>query len=148
MTIDVMSSVPKDVDFWSQLEIELRAVQQIYSRIVEAYDLTVIEWQILRELMKQDCLPASKLAKRVGRVATSFTPTIDKLQIKRLVERRSDSNDRRVVCIQLTSQGREMAPTLQSINHTIEKYMQARIRGTEAQLLQSILQRMQTSHLP
>jgi len=105
MTIDVMSSVPKDVDFWSQLEIELRAVQQIYSRIVEAYDLTVIEWQILRELMKQDCLPASKLAKRVGRVATSFTPTIDKLQIKRLVERRSDSNDRRVVCIQLTLAG-------------------------------------------
>jgi len=41
-----------------------------------------------------------------------------------------------------------MAPTLQSINHTIEKYMQARIRDTEAQLLQSVLQRMQTSHLP
>ncbi|MFZ4826022.1 MAG: MarR family winged helix-turn-helix transcriptional regulator [Phototrophicaceae bacterium] len=128
---------------WSKMDIALRAIEQTYSQIVEPTGLSVIEWHILSVLMNQDGIHASKLANMVGRAATSFTPNIDKLESKGLVERLSDPHDRRAVRIVLTTQGKAMEAQIHKINATIESHMRARITDTEAQLLQSILERLQ-----
>ena len=73
-----------------------RATTRINSnRMVHSYAL----------LYDEDGQHASELARAVGRAATSFTPNLDKLQDKALIERRPDPGDRRAVRIYLTDAG-------------------------------------------
>ncbi|MBL8153441.1 MAG: MarR family transcriptional regulator [Anaerolineae bacterium] len=91
---------------WCNLDIALRNLDQVYGQVVEPLGLTVIEWYILRALYEQDGQHASELARAVGRAATSFTPILDKLQNKSLIERKPDPADRRAVRIYLTAKAR------------------------------------------
>jgi DNA-binding MarR family transcriptional regulator len=90
---------------WCNLDIALRNLDQVFGQVVQPLGLTVIEWYILRALYEQDGQHASELARAVGRAATSFTPNLDKLQTKGLIERRADPADRRAVRIYLTEAG-------------------------------------------
>lgn len=94
-----------DGSVWCNLDIALRNVDQILRRVVRPLGLTVIEWYIMRALYEEDGQHASELARAVGRAATSFTPNLDKLQEKGLIERRPDPGDRRAVRIFLTDEG-------------------------------------------
>ncbi|MBZ0290979.1 MAG: MarR family transcriptional regulator [Anaerolineae bacterium] len=87
---------------WCNLDIALRNLDQVFGQVVQPLGLTVIEWYILRALYEQDGQHASELARAVGRAATSFTPNLDKLQDKNMIERRADPADRRAVRIYLT----------------------------------------------
>lgn len=87
---------------WCNLDIALRNLDQLFSRITQPYGLTTIEWYILRALYERDGQHASELARMVGRAATSFTPNLDKLQYKGMIERRPDPTDRRAIYIYLT----------------------------------------------
>ena len=82
------SNLPFDGSVWINLEIALRSLDKIFREVTEPLGLTVIEWYILRSLYEQDGQYANKLARAVGRAATSFTPNLDKLQDKGLIERR------------------------------------------------------------
>jgi DNA-binding MarR family transcriptional regulator len=93
---------------WCNLDIALRNLDQVYGQVVEPLGLTVIEWYILRALYEQDGQHASELARAVGRAATSFTPILDKLQNKSLIERKPDPADRRAVRIYLTAKAQSM----------------------------------------
>lgn len=92
---------------WCNLDIALRNLDQVFGQVVQPLGLTVIEWYILRALYEHDGQHASELARAVGRAATSFTPNLDKLQDKGLVERRADPADRRAVRIYLTEEARD-----------------------------------------
>ncbi len=87
---------------WCNLDIALRNVEHVYGREIRSVGLSVIELYILRALYEQDGQYASELAHKVGRAATSFTPNLDKLQQKGMIERRNDTRDRRAVRIHLT----------------------------------------------
>jgi DNA-binding MarR family transcriptional regulator len=101
---------------WCNLDIALRNLDQVFRRAIKQVDLdgdskkrlSVIEWYILRALYEEDGQHASDLANAVGRAATSFTPNLDKLQGKNLIERRPDPGDRRAVRIFLTEKGRNI----------------------------------------
>lgn len=96
-----------DGSAWCNLDIALRNMDQVFRRVVRPLGLTVIEWYILRALYERDGQHASELAHAVGRAATSFTPNLDKLQDKSLIERRPDPGDRRAVRIFLTDTAQE-----------------------------------------
>lgn len=87
---------------WCNLDIALRNMDQLYRQSMQSLGLSVIELYILRALYERDGQHASELARAVGRAATSFTPNLDKLQSKNLIERRPDPGDRRAVRIYLT----------------------------------------------
>jgi DNA-binding MarR family transcriptional regulator len=87
---------------WCNIDIALRNIDHIFRHSMQATGLSVIEMYILRALFERDGQHASELARAVGRAATSFTPNLDKLQDKGLIERRPDPGDRRAVRIYLT----------------------------------------------
>lgn len=103
--VEKSSTLRFDGSVWCNLDIALRNVDQIFRRVVRPLELTVIEWYVLRALYEEDGQHASELARAVGRAATSFTPNLDKLQKKGLIERRPDLGDRRAVRIFLTKEG-------------------------------------------
>jgi MarR family transcriptional regulator, organic hydroperoxide resistance regulator len=76
---------------------------------------------ILNELYKSDVQKASDLARLVGRAATSFTPILDQLESKFLIERRIHPSDRRAVNICLTEAGKSLREGVQQVVARTEK---------------------------
>jgi DNA-binding MarR family transcriptional regulator len=129
---------------WCNLDIALRNLDQIFGQEVEPLGLTVIEWYILRALYQQDGQHASELARAVGRAATSFTPILDKLQHKGLIERRPDPTDRRAVRIYLTEKGHGLRDGVLKSADRIDKKMQKSASNGSFKEFLAVLATLQT----
>jgi DNA-binding MarR family transcriptional regulator len=130
---------------WCNLDIALRNLDQIYGQVVEPLGLTVIEWYILRALYDQDGQHASELARAVGRAATSFTPILDKLQDKGLIERRPDPADRRAVRIYLTDKGHKTRDGVLSSAKQIDARIQKLVPNGDFKAFQTVLALLQSA---
>lgn len=70
-----------------------------------------LSWQevrVLRAVGRQECCPMSGLADAICLSLSSATGLIDRLVGKKLIKRDRSSEDRRVVQVELTEQGREL----------------------------------------
>jgi len=128
---------------WCNLDIALRNLDQVYGQIIEPLGLTVIEWYILRSLYEQDGQHASELARAVGRAATSFTPILDKLQNKDMIERRPDASDRRAVRIYLTSKGTSSRDLVMASADQVDTRIRKSVSAGDFKGFQSVLANLQ-----
>ena len=128
---------------WCNLDIALRNMDQVFNRAVQPLGLTIIEWYILRALYERDGQHASELARAVGRAATSFTPNLDKLQEKGLIERRPDPSDRRAVHIYLTRQGQGYRADVMQSADDIDNQIQNMFDEEEFDIFQNALAQLQ-----
>ncbi|MDQ7025684.1 MAG: MarR family transcriptional regulator [Anaerolineae bacterium] len=135
-----------DGSVWCNLDIALRNLDQVFRRILRQLPdkLSVIEWYILRALYEQDGQHASDLANAVGRAATSFTPNLDKLQGKDLIERRPDPGDRRAVRIFLTEKGRNVESQINEATEDIEQLVRGLFSPAEYQAFLGAVTALQT----
>lgn len=79
-------------------------------------NLNPMELHILSALLEKDGVLASRLAAKVGRAATSFTPALDKLQTLGFAYRKPDANgDRRAVNIHLTDMAKGCGDLIQQV---------------------------------
>jgi DNA-binding MarR family transcriptional regulator len=129
---------------WCNLDIALRKVDEIYKNEIKELNLAVIEWYILRELYQQDGQMASHLAKAVGRPPTSFTPILDQLEGKGLIERRMHPSDRRGVQIYLTKPGNALREQIETIAENVDKKLSQRITAKDWQSYQQVVENFQT----
>jgi DNA-binding MarR family transcriptional regulator len=132
-----------DNSVWCNLDVALRNVDQLFRQIIRPSTLTVIEWYILRALYEQDGQHASELARAVGRAATSFTPNLDKLQDKGLIERRPDESDRRAVRIYLTQSALEVREAVLESARDIDEMIREMFSEGEFRAFQSVLATLQ-----
>lgn len=129
---------------WCNLDIALRNLDQIYGQVVEPLGLTVIEWYILRALFEQDGQHASELARAVGRAATSFTPILDKLQGKDLIERRPDPADRRAVRIYLTDKAQKSRSKVEDSAKQVDAHIKKMVPNSDFKVFQTVLATLQS----
>jgi len=129
---------------WCNLDIALRNLDQLFGRVVQPLGLTIIEWYILRALYERDGQHASELARAVGRAATSFTPNLDKLQDKGLLERRPDPGDRRAVRIFLTDNAEAVRDVILDSAEYIDGQLREWFSKDEFATFQSVLATLQT----
>jgi DNA-binding MarR family transcriptional regulator len=129
---------------WCNIDIALRNLDQVFGQVVQPLGLTVIEWYILRALYQQDGQHASELARAVGRAATSFTPNLDKLQRKNLIERRADPADRRAVRIYLTAEGEKCRESVLEVAEEIDSRLAEAFSTNEFKDFQSVLVSLQS----
>lgn len=90
-------------------------------------DLELFEYDVLSALRRQGqpyALPATGLARETGLSSGAMTNRIDKLEVRGLVRRRPDKNDRRAVIVSLTPAGRR----------AIDDAVQARLDAAEDSL--------------
>jgi DNA-binding MarR family transcriptional regulator len=136
-----------DGSIWCNLDIGLRNIDQVFRRVTSPLGLTVIEWYILRALYEKDGQHASELARAVGRAATSFTPNLDRLSEKKLIERRADPRDRRAVRIYLTTEGENMKSDVEKSAKEIDKRISEQFSKEEFEDFLTVLSAMQTMDL-
>lgn len=129
---------------WCNLDIALRNMDQLYRQSVQSMGLSVIELYILRALYERDGQHASELARAVGRAATSFTPNLDKLQSKGLIERRPDPSDRRAVRIYLTKQAAEVRKEVLENTEKVDESIRNQFSSADFQAFQRVLSTLQS----
>jgi len=128
---------------WCNLDIALRNLDQLFGRTVQPLGLTIIEWYILRALYDRDGQHASELARAVGRAATSFTPNLDKLQDKGMIERRPDPSDRRAVHIYLTPEAEKCRQEILDTADKLDKYVESLFGDSDFEMFQNVLAQLQ-----
>ncbi len=129
---------------WCNLDIALRNLDQLFGRAVQPLGLTIIEWYILRALYERDGQHASELARAVGRAATSFTPNLDKLQDKGLIERRPDPADRRAVHIYLTKAAEQHREAVTKSAEQIDAHIRRMFSAEDFATFQHVLAMLQS----
>lgn len=101
------------VKIWLFLDQVYRSVTTIIEKhLAVATELNALDWAVISNLLATDRQRPTDLAKSVGRPSTSFTPTIDGLELKGYVKRVPDEGDRRAVRIVLTKEGRNLKNAL------------------------------------
>lgn len=103
------------------------AVMPRFRRIFKASGLTEPQWRVLRVLWDQNEVAFHALAKLTVIAAPSLVGVIDRLEDRGLITRRRSVNDRRVVDIALTAEGRGL-----------EKQIMPEVARIYAELKQSV----------
>lgn len=105
------SHLTSHIGFW--LRRVSNQVSYSFARKVEASGITVAEWVILRELFEIDeAVAPSLLAENTQLTRGAVSKLIERLVIKKLVDRKDSKEDRRYQTVSLTKTGKVLVPKL------------------------------------
>jgi DNA-binding MarR family transcriptional regulator len=142
-----MTGLHFDGSVWCNVNIALRHLKIIYKQETEPLGLTITEWYVLRRLYEQDEQMASRLAQALGWAATSFTPTLARLQDKGFIERRSHPADQRAIRIYLTAKGQSVEKQVKTSAERIESKLRQQFSDEEWQGFQRVIESFQSMSL-
>jgi DNA-binding MarR family transcriptional regulator len=92
-----------------------RAFTRAYAPLLAPLGLTYPQYLSMLVLWEEDGLSVKTLGERLALDSATLTPLLKRLQQQRLVERRRDSEDERVVRVHLTARGRELRARARSV---------------------------------
>ena len=107
------SELSAHVGYW--LRYVSNHVSQAFARKVEAHDVTVAEWVLMRQLVEEKALAPSHLADRMGMTRGAISKLAGRLIAKSMLVRTADANDGRAQTLALTSAGRALVPKLAAL---------------------------------
>lgn len=96
-----------------------------YQKVVNPFDITVDQWEILVVLWEQEGITQKELAERLHKDQTNVARMLFKLEKKGFIYRVTHESDRRSLRVFLTVKGREikekiLAPSIEAYRKTIE----------------------------
>jgi MarR family transcriptional regulator, 2-MHQ and catechol-resistance regulon repressor len=83
-----------------------RAVEAYAERSISGLEMCGSDFAVLEALLHKGPLPVNEIGRRVLLTSGSITVAVDRLEAKRLVERRTHGTDRRARVVHLTKEGR------------------------------------------
>lgn len=108
-----ISPLEAHLGYW--LRFVSNHVSHAFSVKLQARDVTVAEWVILRELYEQDAMPPSQLAERIGMTRGAISKLVERLAAKSLLDKAGNKDDRRYQSLSLTAAGRALVPKLAAL---------------------------------
>lgn len=115
---------------------------QEIERRMEPYGLTNAQWMPLMKLHMGHAAAVAELARTCEMDAGAMTRLLDRLEAKGLVRRVRSPDDRRVVNLELTPEGREAAKTIPEVLSTLQNQCLAGFTEDEWQTLKGLLRRV------
>lgn len=124
----------------------VRCLHQISTAIVaEAFigeDLTLLQWAVIVHLDSEPNVDQGRLAERAGIDRTSTGQVLDQLEVKGLVVRQVDRDDRRARLLHLTSRGEQLRRRLRPIALASQDRFLAPLTSDERDVLFHLLGRI------
>jgi DNA-binding MarR family transcriptional regulator len=96
--------------FW--LRFVSNHVTGSFRQKIEAMDVSIAEWVVLRELALQPDLAPSQLAESLGVSRGGISKTVDKMESRGFLTRRASESDLRGQLLALTDAGRRLVPII------------------------------------
>jgi DNA-binding MarR family transcriptional regulator len=106
------------------------------------YEITIPQWGALYQILVSDGLNIGTISQRRNIDASAVTNVIGRLEQYGLVERLHDRQDRRVVKVYLTDEGRELMRVLPDIVEAFYEKLIRDIPEEELQGVQAVLQKL------
>src|SRR5262245_38753308 len=96
------------VHLWLILWRTYETIQQHALQHIESLGIGFSDFAVLELLLHKGPAPVNRIGEKVRLTSGSITVAVDRLERKRLVERRSDPSDRRTRVVHLTESGRKL----------------------------------------
>lgn len=106
------------------------------------FDITAAQFAVLAMLVENSPETTAQLCRDNSYDQGAMTRMLDRLQSKNLVYRVRSSDDRRVVRLELTAQGREIYPTLRSVTSVAVDNMLRGIGQNDIRHVESLLEKI------
>jgi DNA-binding MarR family transcriptional regulator len=104
--------------------------------------LTPQEIRVIQAVGKRECCPMSAIADCIRLSLSSVTGLIDRLFEKKLVKRDRSSEDRRVVQVELTDEGRELHEAAVEVRVAYARGLLKHLTPAEQETLVGLLQKV------
>ena len=85
-----------------------RAVQAYAEKSITELEIGGSDFAVLEALLHKGPLPVNEIGKKILLTSGSMTVAVDRLEQRRLVERRAHGSDRRTRIVRLTKEGRKL----------------------------------------
>lgn len=131
-TYTLISRIHQAVNQFILLELKKEGIE----------DIVPSHGAILIELFQQDGLPMNELALRIGRTPQTVTSLVKKLAAGGYVATKKSSEDKRVICVFLSSKGRGMEQILTRISEDIYNLQYEGLKNREITVLRKALEQM------
>jgi|SRR5690625_5643805 len=96
---------------FSRYEVAINTIYREINTIIKKYvhsDITADQFTILQFIHQQDACTSTQIANTFGVGKSSVTALVNRLDEKKLIIRKRDSNDRRIVYLTLTAEGKKL----------------------------------------
>lgn len=120
----------------------LQSLIQEVDRRLAPHELTHAQWVPLYKLFRGECATSAELARDLQLDPAAVTRALDRLAAKNLVRRERSLADRRVVMLELTPEGRRVAPLVPAALAEVFNAHLAGFSAEEFATLVELLQRM------
>lgn len=135
------SDLKSHLGFW--LRTVSNQVSYSFARKVEATGVTVAEWVILRELFDHQYeIAPSLVAKKLSLSRGAVSKLMDRLVVKKLVNRKDSVEDRRYQTVALTKAAETLVPKLAKLADENDEEFFGELTKTEKQNLYQILHKI------
>jgi DNA-binding MarR family transcriptional regulator len=94
-----------DQNLGYRIKLLSQSLNRRLQNVLNPFDLTSFQWEILDHLWREDDVPISTLTRKLQQLGGTLTGAIDALEKRGLVYRMQDQKDRRIYRICLTSEG-------------------------------------------
>lgn len=121
-------------------------VSHAFSLKLQARDVTVAEWVVLRDLFDGDGVAPSLLADRLGMTRGAISKLADRLIAKELIERTASMEDRRQQTLSLTAAGRKLVPALSALADRNDAEFFGHLKPAERAALEKMLRDIVRRH--
>ena len=144
MTHSGISDLEAHLGYW--LRFVSNHVSYAFQRSLEAREVSVAEWVVLRALFDDEALAPSQVADRLGMTRGAVSKLVDRLVAKELVQKTPGARDRRYQSVALTSAGRTLVPALAELADENDRDFFAALSTTERQTLLHLMQKLVQMH--
>lgn len=139
------SQLTDHIGYW--MRMVSNNVSYSFARKLNASEVTVAEWVILREMYSaKDSTAPSAIAAVTGLTRGAISKLITRLINKKLVSRKEASDDRRYQDIELTDKGRALVPKLVKLADQNDEEFFACLPAAKRNQLKALLQEVATHH--
>jgi DNA-binding MarR family transcriptional regulator len=130
-----------DDRFGRTLALAHKAVHECVDERMSEHGASLATWLVLHHAVEEPDLSQSHLAARLVIEAPTLVRHLDKLEADRLLERKRDVRDRRVVRVRVTDDGREVETRLRAIADQMNAELRDAL-GVDREIVQSALERI------
>ncbi|MCS6981111.1 MAG: MarR family transcriptional regulator [Flavobacteriales bacterium] len=117
-------------------------ISRMYNEVAQKHGLTAASGFVLLNIDPQNGTPATKIAPLLGMESRSLTRMLKNLEKRRLIVRKPDKNDKRLVMIHLTPEGKKKREIAKLTVKHFNNYLKITIPEYEFQIFFKVLQKI------
>lgn len=123
----------------------LRALEHIDQEYLSRYGVTTSQGEALLAFAADSRVSMNELSRALGLANSTMTRMVEKLVARGLVRRTEDEQDRRVVRVALTAEGRKLRGSLKEARREVQGLILREIREEERTAVLEVLAKLNTA---